>query len=427
MHIWRFRKSNSSLQSEDRKAHPAVTARRIRIHRTLAQGLEWDPLQGRWLCAHSNTSFWVQNLGLSKRFQEQAVRQLPWAGLQEPCLLLWPEQRHDRDPRTARDSTVATQSPAVPRVVRQDLQQEGPMDMGEKDDRKSWNKVCQHQQKVEHIRMRTPSHGKILLQPTSKRASSILQVMLKGLLSSSSWCQSRIKSSIWSGSRMSSRSIERSRRMKESLLSILWHEQSPSILLQALQEAPRWVHAQHRCTLCLSKHAPFQWARAQVNGGVAKPNWAKQEYKLARTEDRAPDLRWDRDQAPPSPPPPADAPSQEAQQQAPLPSNVRPSIIHENREWTPQAQEEQPQHPQPGYRTPADIWNLDIESRSNLLGPMASFLRHVATMQSPDNPSNANLPVHPVKEARELQREATLENVAEYQRYLESSNLSWIL
>ena len=69
-----------------------------------------------------------------------------------------------------------------------------------------------------------------------------------------------------------------------------------------------------------------------------------------------------------------------------LPSNMRPSIsrqlaacppIHENREWTPQAQEEQPQYPQPGYRIP-------------------------------------------VKDARELRREATLENVAEHQRYLEN-------
>ena len=111
-----------------------------------------------------------------------------------------------------------------------------------------------------------------------------------------------------------------------------------------------------------------------------------------------------------------------------LPSNMRPSIsrqsaacppIHENREWIPQAQEEQPQYPQPGYRVPANIWNLDIEDRSNQPGPMASFLCHVATMQSPENPSYANLPVHPVKEASELRREAMLENVAEHQHYLE--------
>ena len=34
-------------------------------------------------------------------------------------------------------------------------------------------------------------------------------------------------------------------------------------------------HARHQCTLCMSKHVPFQCARAQVNGGIAKPNWAR--------------------------------------------------------------------------------------------------------------------------------------------------------
>ena len=52
-------------------------------------------------------------------------------------------------------------------------------------DHQSVLKVCRHKQKVEHTRMRTPSHGKILVQPTSNRASSILQVMLNVLLSSS--------------------------------------------------------------------------------------------------------------------------------------------------------------------------------------------------------------------------------------------------
>ena len=54
-----------------------------------------------------------------------------------------------------------------------------------------------------------------------------------------------------------------------------------------------------------------------------------------------------------------------------------------------------------------------------LQGPMASFLRHVATAQSPDNPSYANSGPLPVREVRDLQKEATLENVAAHQRYLE--------
>ena len=54
-----------------------------------------------------------------------------------------------------------------------------------KDDRKSWNKgylsilkACQHQQKAEQILMRKPSHGRILVQPTSERTSYILQATL---------------------------------------------------------------------------------------------------------------------------------------------------------------------------------------------------------------------------------------------------------
>ena len=133
-------------------------------------------------------------------------------------------------------------------------------------------------------------------------------------------------------------------------------------------------------------------------------------FKLARTEDRASDFRWGPEQAPPPLPPPP----QEAQQQAPtadqqpmcaaaammhgLPPNMHPSSsrqaaacppIHEHRPWVPQAVEEV-QYPMPGYRVAANIWNIDIQDRSNAPGPMASFLRHVSTMQSPENPGYVN-------------------------------------
>ena len=71
--------------------------------------------------------------------------------------------------------------------------------------------------------------------------------------------------------------------------------------------------SKHQCTLCMAKHAPFQCARAQVNGGVAKPHWARREKKLAVDQNREPDLRWDREgNLPPPPlPPPVEAPPQE--------------------------------------------------------------------------------------------------------------------
>ena len=88
--------------------------------------------------------------------------------------------------------------------------------------------------------------------------------------------------------------------------------------------------------------------------------------------------------------------------------------IHEHRPWAPQAMQEEVILPNPGYRVAANLWNLDIMERAHTLGPMASFLRHVSTMQSPDFPSYASA----------LNQQKTfvffdIENLAELQRYLE--------
>ena len=48
----------------------------------------------------------------------------------------------------------------------------------------------------------------------------------------------------------------------------------------------------HRCTLCAGRHAPFQCSLAQINGGPGQPNWYKQEYKRAKSENRQADYRW---------------------------------------------------------------------------------------------------------------------------------------
>ena len=50
---------------------------------------------------------------------------------------------------------------------------------------------------------------------------------------------------------------------------------------------------------------------------------------------------------------------------------------------------------------------------------MASFIRHVNTMESPDNPSYLLSGPQPVKDIGELPREASFENLAELQCYLE--------
>ena len=166
--------------------------------------------------------------------------------------------------------------------------------------------------------------------------------------------------------------------------------------------------ARHQCTLrCMSNHAPFQCARAQVNGGIAKPNWTRREKKLAADQNREPDLRWDAEgNAPPPVPPPVEAPPQEGHQQAqqeaqqplcaaavmmrgPPPtmrhSNYRQSAacptVLEGCEWTEaQQEEEKPRYPRPGHDIPANLWNLDVPSRAT-----TSFLRHVTSMQSPES------------------------------------------
>ena len=49
---------------------------------------------------------------------------------------------------------------------------------------------------------------------------------------------------------------------------------------------------EHRCTLCKGRHPPFLCPRAQINGGQGQPNWYKQEYKKAESENREADYRW---------------------------------------------------------------------------------------------------------------------------------------
>ena len=73
----------------------------------------------------------------------------------------------------------------------------------------------------------------------------------------------------------------------------------------------------------------------------------------------------------------------------------------------------------PGHHISGNLWNIDIEDRSRKPGPMASFLRHVNSMQSPNNPTYVDTRMYPVMDVLDLRREMTLENVAAHQRYLE--------
>ena len=150
----------------------------------------------------------------------------------------------------------------------------------------------------------------------------------------------------------------------------------------------------------MGTHPPFLRARAQVNSGVAKPNWARRETKLASDEKRTPDLRWSPDGSLPLPPvePPQDQVAQQppSEDAAPLcvaavamhglppistrpMSNLRQSpgacpTVHEDQEWTEEPEEEEVVYPRSGFHVSGNFWNIDLRSRSTKPCPMASFL-----------------------------------------------------
>ena len=43
--------------------------------------------------------------------------------------------------------------------------------------------------------------------------------------------------------------------------------------------------------------------------------------------------------------------------------------------------------PNPGYKIPANLWDLDVPRVAHEPGPLASFIRHCATMESPYYPT----------------------------------------
>ena len=140
-------------------------------------------------------------------------------------------------------------------------------------------------------------------------------------------------------------------------------------------------------------------SRAQVNGGSGKPNWHKIEHKRAKQESREPDFRWGDEAAPVQPDFPtlgSQSPS-EAQQ----PQCAAAAMMHglsrgassswqggcppidEHQEWSPPVTQQHVILPNPGYKIEANIWHLDIKESALRPGPIASFLRHCNTMDSP--------------------------------------------
>ena len=77
--------------------------------------------------------------------------------------------------------------------------------------------------------------------------------------------------------------------------------------------------------------------------------------------------------------------------------------------------------PNPGYKIPANLWELDIPRVAREPGPLASFIRHCATMESPYYPTYSKRGVaQPADDIGKLEyRHASMENLRDLQKYSE--------
>ena len=174
---------------------------------------------------------------------------------------------------------------------------------------------------------------------------------------------------------------------------------------------------------------------SQVNGGSGKPNWARVEHKHAKQESKEPDLRCGVDGAPAQPDFPTLGPQGPSEDQQPMcaaaammhgiPRGASSSWqggcppIDEHQEWVPPVTQPHVIFPNPGYKIEANSWHLDIKASALRPGPIASFLRHGNTMDSPPIPSYIRGGPQPADDILQLSREVSMENLRELQRYAE--------
>ena len=76
--------------------------------------------------------------------------------------------------------------------------------------------------------------------------------------------------------------------------------------------------------------------------------------------------------------------------------------------------------PNPGYKIEANLWNLDVPRSARDPGPLASFLRHCNTMESPDFPTYSKRGAgQPADDIGSLDKHTSMENLRELQKYSE--------
>ena len=91
----------------------------------------------------------------------------------------------------------------------------------------------------------------------------------------------------------------------------------------------------------------------------------------------------------------------------------------EHQEWHPPMPQQHVILPYPGYKIEANIWHLDVKESARRPGPIASFLRHCNTMDNPSVPTYLKGGPQPADDIVDLNRNASMENLRELQRYSE--------
>ena len=186
------------------------------------------------------------------------------------------------------------------------------------------------------------------------------------------------------------------------------------------------------CAQAVTLH--FYAPRHRSMVAMPRPNWYKIEYKRAEQDGREPDYRWGEmqslmlmfilplqgSQCPVEDPQPQCAaaammhgPSGQQLMAGRLPhhrreSGMEPPVPSQHLIWS-----------NPGYKIEANLWHLNVPESASRPGPLASFLRHCNTMDSPYIPSYGRGGSQPVDDIVYLDRNASMENLRELQKYSE--------
>ena len=95
--------------------------------------------------------------------------------------------------------------------------------------------------------------------------------------------------------------------------------------------------------------------------------------------------------------------------------------IAERQAYVPPMHQQQ-QHvilPNPGYKIEANLWHLDVQVQARYPDPLASFLRHCNTMDSPYVPTYGKGGPQPADDISHLDRSASMDNLRELEKYSE--------